>query len=509
MSAGEKSGRVYLVGAGPGALDLVTLRARELVTRADVLVYDYLCNPAMLAWTRPGTEIIYAGKSGNAHTLTQDQINELLVARAQAGKKVVRLKGGDPYVFGRGGEEGQVLARAGIAFEVVPGVTSAIAAPAYAGIPVTHRDFASTVTFVTGHEDPTKAGSAVDWKALAELRGTKVFLMGVERLGDIAQRLMAEGMKPSTPVALVRWGTTARQETLTGTLATIAGLAAEKKFAPPAITIVGDVVSLRPELNWFEQLPLFGKRIVVTRSRARSDGLAWHLARLGADVLEIPTIRIEPVALGEVEHAQLKAMAQHFDWIVFTSLNAVNFFFDEMSKLGVDIRQLGAVKLAAVGPTTAGCVTAKLLKVDLQPAIYTTEKLAEEFARIDVSGVRFCLPHGNLADPLLANQLRENGGTVTEWKLYNTVPETEDITGMRARFVREGAHFITFTSASTVENWNALKLRPEAGAPMPKMISMGPVTSRRLRDLDYKIASEAPEATVASLVATIRHLSIE
>src|SRR5277367_6459849 len=248
----EKKGRVYLVGAGPGALDLVTLRARRLIQRADVLVYDYLCNPEMLRWARADVEKIYAGKSGAAHTLTQDEINALLVARAGEGKTVVRLKGGDPYVFGRGGEEAQVLVRAGVPFEVLPGVTSAIAAPAYAGIPVTHRDFASTVTFVTGHEDPTKPESAIDWRHLAQLRGTKVFLMGVERLREITQRLITEGADPATPVALVRWGTTPRQESIEGTLETISDLAEQQNFQAPAITVVGDVVKLRSELNWFE-----------------------------------------------------------------------------------------------------------------------------------------------------------------------------------------------------------------------------------------------------------------
>ena len=329
MSLEETKGRVYLVGAGPGALDLVTLRARQLIRQADVLVYDYLCNPEMLRWARADVEKIYAGKSGAAHTLTQDEINALLIARAGAGKEVVRLKGGDPYVFGRGGEEAQALARAGVPFEVVPGVTSAMAAPAYAGIPVTHRDFASTVTFVTGHEDPTKPESSIDWAHLAKLRGTKVFLMGIERLREIAQRLVAEGADPATPVALVRWGTTARQESLEGTLATVADLAEKRGFAAPAVTIVGEVVKLRQELNWFEALPLFGQRVVVTRPRRQASALTKRLAQLGADVLEIPTIRVMPMALGETGAEQARDFPGHFDWIIFTSPNAVDFFFAE------------------------------------------------------------------------------------------------------------------------------------------------------------------------------------
>jgi len=509
MSVEETKGRVYLVGAGPGALDLVTLRARELIRRADVLVYDYLCNPEMLRWARAGVEIIYAGKSGAAHTLTQDEINALLIARAGAGKEVVRLKGGDPYVFGRGGEEAQALARAGVPFEVVPGVTSAIAAPAYAGIPVTHRDFASTVTFVTGHEDPTKAESGVDWRHLAQLRGMKIFLMGVERLREITRRLVAEGADPATPAALVRWGSTARQESLEGTLATVADLAEKRGFAAPAVTIVGDVVKLRSELNWFEALPLFGRRVVVTRTRRQAGALTKRLAQLGADVLEIPTIRIVPVALGEAERNKLADFPRHFDWLIFTSPNAVELFFAEYFKQNSDLRDLGPVKLAAVGPATAQKLNALHLRANLQPEVFTTEKLAECFSVKETASKRFCLPHGRLADPLLTRHLREKGGFVEEWTLYDTEPEREDLTGARARYLREGAHGITFTSSSTAENWHALQLQPASGAPRPKVVSIGPATSATLRKLGYVIAAEAPASTIDSLIATICALSIE
>jgi uroporphyrinogen III methyltransferase/synthase len=500
MSA--KAGRVYLVGSGPGALGLVTLRARELVQEADVLVYDYLCNPEMLRWARTDAEKIYAGKSGSAHTLTQDEINALLVARAQAGRMVVRLKGGDPYVFGRGGEEAQVLARAGVPFEVVPGVTSAIAAPAYAGIPVTHRDAASMVTFVTGHEDPTKPDSAIDWKQLAQLRGTKIFLMGVERLRVIAEKLQAEGADPATPVALVRWGTTPRQESVEGTLATIADLVEQRGFKAPAITIVGDVVKLRSELNWYEALPLFGQRVVVTRTRKQASALTRELARLGADVLEIPTIRIVPVSLPPAESAKLADFSSHFDWLVFTSPNTVDHFFAEFFKVSADLRSLGGVKIAALGPATAKKITDLHFKIDLQPEIFTVEKLAAAFPRGTVRSARFCLPRGRLADPLLAELLREKEGLVEEWILYDTQPETEDLTGARARYLREGAHWITFTSSSTVENWHALQLEPEVGAPRPRAISMGPVTSDTLRKLDYTIAGEA-DSTLDSLIEVL------
>ncbi len=505
----SEAGCVYLVGAGPGALDLVTLRARNLITQADVLVYDYLCNPAMLAWARNDAEIVYAGKSASDHTLTQDEINALLVDRARAGKQVVRLKGGDPYVFGRGGEEALVLARAGIPFEEVPGVTSAVAAPAYAGIPVTHREVASMVTFVTGHEDPAKPESSLDWKQLAGLRGTRIFLMGVERLREITRRLLAEGAAPETPVALVRWGTTPRQETLTGTLATIADLAEERKFKAPAITVIGDVVKLRDELNWFEALPLFGQRVVVTRARRQAGGLAARLASLGADVLEIPTIRIVPVEIGVAEKQKLERLSDHYDWIVFTSPNGVDRFFEEFFKVHRDVRRLGDVKLAAVGRATAKALESFRLEVDLQPEIFTAEKLAAAFPAAEIASKRFCLPRGKLAEPTLPETLRAEGGVVDEWMLYDTLPETSDLTGARARYEKGGAHWIAFTSASTVENWHALKLQPAPGAPRPKNISMGQVTSHALRHHNYEIAAESPETTLNSLVETIRKLFIE
>jgi uroporphyrinogen III methyltransferase/synthase len=503
MSAVGKKGCVYLAGAGPGSLGLVTLRTRQLISQADVIVYDYLCNPEMLHWARADAETIYVGKSAGAHTLSQDEINQLLVELAKKGKQVVRLKGGDPYVFGRGGEEAQVLVRAGIPFEVVPGVTSAIAAPSYAGIPVTHRDCASTVTFVTGHEDPLKPGSSIDWQYLARLRGTKIFLMGVERLREIASRLMAEGAEASTPVALVRWGTTTRQESLEGTLATIAELVEKRGFAAPAVTVIGDVVRLRSELNWYETLPLFGQRVVVTRTRKQASILSEKLRLLGADVLEIATIRIVPRSLDDAQRDKLSNVSKHFDWIIFTSPNAVELFFSEYFKTQSDLRDLGTVKFAAVGPATTGKLEKLHLRVDLQPEIYTTESLAKLFTAKMTSGARFCLPHGSKADPFIADHLRAQGATVEEWNLYDTEPEGDDENGARARYLKEGAHWITFTSASTAENWHALQLLPDGVTPIPKVISMGPVTSVALRKLGYDIFAEAASSTLDSLVETI------
>jgi uroporphyrinogen III methyltransferase/synthase len=333
--------------------------------------------------------------------------------------------------------------------------------------------------------------------------------MGVERLREIAQRLVAEGADPATPAALVRWGTTARQESLDGTLATVADLAEKRGFAAPAVIIVGEVVKLRRELNWFETLPLFGQRVVVTRTRQQAGALTRQLAQLGADVLEIPTIRIVPVTLGETERNKLAALSDHFDWLIFTSPNAVELFFAEYFKQSSDLRDLGPVKIAAVGPATAQKLSHLHLPADVQPDIYTAEKLAGCFSVDAVASKRFCLPHGRLADPLLANHLREHGGLVEEWTLYDTEPEQEDPTGARARYLREGAHWITFTSSSTAENWHALELHPASGAPQPKAVSLGPVTSATLRKLGYEIGAESAASTLDSLVATICGLTID
>jgi uroporphyrinogen III methyltransferase/synthase len=503
------AGHVYLVGAGPGSLDLVTLRAVTLIERAEVLVYDYLCNPALLDWAPDSSEKIYAGKTASAHTLTQDEINALLVEKARAGKTVVRLKGGDPYVFGRGGEEGIALAQAGIPFEVVPGVSSAIAAPAYAGIPVTHRNVAAQVTFITGHEDPTKPESMIDWAQLARLNGTKVFLMGVERLREIAEQLQAHGAAAGTPVALVRWGTTARQETITGTLATIADLVEQRQFKPPAVMVVGDVVNLRAELNWFEKLPLLGQRVVVARSRRQAGSLSRKLMRLGADVLEIPTIRIVPREPSAAQREKLATFGRHFDWLIFSSPNGVERFFNLLESDGIDIRALGSVKIAALGPATSASIRKLQLRVEIQPAIYTSEALAAAFSEVEVKGQRFCIPQGSLADPALAHELEGRGAIIEPWILYETQPETEDVQGSRTRYLHEGAHWVVFTSASTVENWHRLKITPTAGAPAPRAVSIGPVTTAKLRQLGYENSVEAPVQTLTSIVETICRLHIE
>jgi len=375
----KQNGTVYLVGAGPGDLGLVTLRAKECTENADVIVYDHLANPEMLSWARDDAEIIYAGKEPG-ESRTQHEINTLLIDKARQGKQVVRLKGGDPFVFGRGAEEAQTIADAGIPFEIVPGITSAIAGPAYAGIPMTHRAHNSHVTFFTGHEDPAKAESAIDYAALAKLGGTQVMLMGVERLGSITSEMLKQGVRGDLPVALVRSATTGQQETLIGTLSDIAQKTVASNFKAPAVAVFGEVVGLRDSLNWYEKRPLLGKRIVVTRTRKQASVLSNKLRALGAHVIELPTIRTEPPS-DLREFAELVQEAHMYDWVVFTSANGVDAFFDVFFKLYDDAREIGGARVAAIGPATAQRVKDFHLHVDLQPEEFVAEAVVKEFKK--------------------------------------------------------------------------------------------------------------------------------
>ncbi len=500
MADKNKIGNCVLVGAGPGELGLVTLRAKECIEQAEVLVYDYLCNPEMLDWAPEGAEKIYAGKKAGEHTLSQEEINALLVERARGGKRIVRLKGGDPFVFGRGGEEAQALAAAGVPFEIVPGVTSAVAGPAYAGIPITHRGSNSHVTFFTGHEDPAKSETSIDFDALGRLGGTQVMLMGVDRIGAIAKEMLAHGVRPDLPVALIRWATTPRQETLVATLETVAQRVAATGFSAPAVAVFGDVVALRGELNWFEKRPLTGKRIVVTRTRTQAGALTGQLRGLGADVLELPTIRIEPPTdlrgFGE-----LVQDAHTYDWIIFTSPNGVNAFFDLFYKLYDDARELGGAKIAAIGPATGQRIKDFHIHVDLQPQEFVAEALVREFKKLGgVENLRILLARAEKARDVLPKELSAMGGIVDEALAYRTVPETRDRNGVRRRLKDEGADVITFTSSSTVENFMALNLPWPEGM---KVASIGPVTSKTARDLGLNVDIEARRHDVPGLVDAI------
>jgi uroporphyrinogen III methyltransferase / synthase len=499
--AEKAKGKCFLVGAGPGDLGLVTLRAKECIERAGVIVYDYLCNPEMLRWAPENAELIFAGKKAGAHTLTQDEINALLVEKTRAGKQVVRLKGGDPFLFGRGAEEAQALAAAGLPFAIVPGVSSAIAGPAYAGIPVTHRGKNSHVTFFTGHEDPEKSENAIDFGALAKLGGTQVMLMGVERIGAIAREMLANGMRKDLPVALIRWATTGRQETLVGTLDNIAERVTAEGFTAPAIAVFGDVVSLRDELNWFEDRPLSGKRIVVTRTRTQAGVLTEQLRDLGADVIELPTIRIEPPTDLRA-FAELVQDAHAYDWIVFTSPNGVNAFFELFYKLYDDAREIGGARIAAIGPATAQRIKDFRVHVDLQPEEFVAESLVREFRKEGgIENLRVLIARAEQARDLLPKELSALGAIVDEGFAYRTVPETRDDIGARRRLLEEGADLITFTSSSTVENFLALEL------PWPakmQVASIGPITSKTARDRGLEVSVEARRHDIPGLVEAIR-----
>src|SRR5881392_460027 len=497
----SKSGKVYLVGAGPGDPGLVTLRAKECIENAHVIVYDHLANPEMLSWAREDAEIIYVGKEpGEDQNLGQREINALLIEKAGEGKQVVRLKGGDPFVFGRGAEEAEAIAEAGIPFEVVPGITSAIAGAAYAGIPMTHRAHNSHVTFFTGHEDPAKSESAIDYAALAKLGGTQVMLMGVERLGSITSEMLKHGVRGDLPVALVRWATTGQQETLTGTLGDIAQKAVTNAFAAPAVAVFGEVVTLRDSLNWFEKRPLSGKRIVVTRTRKQASVLSNKLRAFGAHVIELPTIRIEPPS-DLREFAELVQDAHMYDWIVFTSANGVEAFFNIFFKLYDDAREIGGARIAAIGPATAQRVKDFHLHVDLQPKEFVAEDVVREFKKQgSIENLNILLVRAEKARDVLPKGLSGLGAIVDEAFAYRNLPETRDPTGARQQLAKRGADLITFTSSSTVENFLSL------GLPWPKgmqVASIGPITSQTARDNGLKVEVEAKRHDIDGLVEAI------
>ncbi len=495
-------GTVYLVGAGPGDAGLLTLRGADLLRRADVVICDVLVNPELLRLAPPTAEIIARGNHKRDGGLGQEQLTELMIARARAGKTVVRLKGGDPFIFGRGGEEAEALAAQKIAFAVVPGVSSVVAAANYAGIPLTHRACCSSFTVFTGHSDSADPATALRYEQIAKIPGTKVVLMGMDNLADWTRALIAHGMAPETPVAVVHRGTTGRQKSVAGTLATIAALAAAAKISPPAITIVGEVVKLRAKLNWFEKLPLFGQRIVVTRARAQAGPMCKRLAELGAEVIELPAIK---GALPDNKEDFVDALLtlNAFDWLVFTSPNGVTSFFELFFRQFQDLRDLGGAKIAAVGPATAARLREFHLQVDLMPEEAIGRKIAEAFAKhSSIENTKICLLRAERANPDLPRGLEELGAIVDDIGLYKTVAETEDLAGAADDLRLHGADWITFTSGSTVEHFHARFDLPALLKQFPKMrvASIGPETSKALAKLDLQPALEAKEHTTDGLV---------
>lgn len=497
-------GKVYLVGAGPGDPGLMTLKGRELLERAEVVIYDYLANESFLDYAPPEAERIYVGKKGGDHTLPQGGINELLVEKGR-DKMVVRLKGGDPFVFGRGGEEAQVLVAAGIPFEVVPGVTAAVAVPAYAGIPLSHRDFTASMAFVTGHERDDATETKIEWDKLATGVGTLVFFMGIKNLGEICGNMIAGGRSPETPVAVIRWGTTPEQRTVEGTLATVADRVREAGIRPPALIVVGDVVGLRKELNWFETRPLFGRRIVVTRAREQASDFKAILEDLGAECIEFPTIAIQPPPSWEPLDAALRRLST-YDWAIFTSVNGVRFFMERLCATGLDVRELKGVKLAAIGPKTAEALTCMGLRIDLVPAEYRAEAILEGLGGEPVRGRRFLIPRAMVARDVLPDTLRGLGALVDVIPAYETVLPTGKSAAMAARFEAGEIDCVTFTSSSTVSNFFKLLEGRDVPALLRKVVvaCIGPVTGKTAEEHGLKVDLMPADYTMAALALAVR-----
>jgi uroporphyrinogen III methyltransferase/synthase len=502
----KPKGTVYLVGAGPGDAGLLTLRGAELLGRADVVVYDALVNPELLRLAPASAEVIYGGKRARDHSLSQAELNQLLITKAREGKIVVRLKGGDPYVFGRGGEEAEELADAGVAFEVVPGVSSFVAVPNYAGVPLTHRDFCSKLTLITGHEDPAKESSSIDWAQVARTPGTKVIMMGTDRIGQIAQTLVGHGMDAATPIAMVRWGTTGQQQSIEGTLGNIGEVAARTNIGPPTVAVIGEVVKLRSKLNWFERRPMFGQRVVVTRSREQAGQFSRLLTDLGAEVLEVPTIRLEPPTQRE-DIVDVLLELNSYDWFVFTSPNGVGTFFEYFFRQYHDMRDLGGARIAAVGPATAKKLKELHLQVDLMPDEALASSIAEAFREYEsIENLKICLLRAEVANADLPNALEAMGAIVDDVACYRTVPEAEDPGGVATRLVEQGADWVTFTSGSTVEHFHARFNLPELAKKFPqlKLASIGPETSKAIATLGLKPTVEAKQHTIEGLLAALQ-----
>ncbi len=495
MSA--RVGVVYLVGAGPGDPGLVTVRALELVASADLILYDRLIPDGLLRGAKPDAELVYVGKRPGEPTIEQPEIERRMVEAAKAGRSVVRLKGGDPFVFGRGGEEGEALAAAGVPFEVVPGVTAGVAAPAYAGIPVTHREEASAVAFVTGHEDPEKPESALDWDALAAFPGTLVLYMGIKRLAENAAALIAAGRDPKQPAAAIERGTMAGQRTVTATLGDLADAVERERIGAPAVIVVGPVVARRQALAWLERRPLFGRRVVVTRARAQASGLASSLRGLGAEVVELPAIRIEPrIDSDEVR----KAVNDLYSYalVCLTSPNGVRLLFDAMAEAGLDARALANATVAAIGPGTEAELAALGIRADVVPEQYVAEALAEALADVPVKGRPVLVARAAEARDVLPDALRERGAKVDVVALYETIAEPPDPEAVEAA---QAADYLTFTSSSTVRNLvAALDGRLPEGI---RIVSIGPVTSDAAREAGLTVDVEAERHDIDGLIEAL------
>ena len=519
------AGKIFLVGAGPGDPDLITVKGKKYLEKADCIIYDYLSTAELLKYAKKSAEIIYVGKKGSNHTLGQDGINELLVQKAKEHKIVVRLKGGDPFIFGRGGEEAEFIIAKGIEFEVVPGVTSAISAPAYAGIPLTHRNFTSSVSIITGHEKSDSDDfSKINWEILGKSKETLVFLMGVGNLKNICSKLIKNGKNPKTLIALIHWGTTPKQKVAVGDLTNIEKRVKEAKITAPSIIVIGEVVRLRETLNWFEKKPLFGKKIIITRARIQNSILKEKLSNLGAHCFEFPVIK--PTALGDTKKID-RAIENlnKYDWLIFTSVNGVQFFFDKLNILGKDARALGSLKTACIGPATQEKLLKFGIKSDILPNAYVAEAVIEAFKKEDMKGKKVLLPRAKNARVILPNELKKMGADVDEIITYCAKPVTNDREKLLNLLKTKKIDFVTFTSSSTVQNFKNLIYDKAAITAIEsakrddykkqinknfeeyikdlKVASIGPITTKTAKDLGFKISIEAKEYTIKGLIKAL------
>lgn len=485
------TGRVYLVGAGPGDPELITVKGRRVLESAGAVLYDHLAPHELLALAPPSAERVYVGKKKSDHAFSQDEISAMLIERARRGLSVVRLKGGDPFLFGRGGEEAEALVDAGIPFEVVPGVTVPLGIAAYTGIPLTHREHTSAVTFVTGH-----AVGAIDWDKVGHAE-TLVVFMGLTHFGEIARELIARGRAPETPAIVVRWATRPSQQTIEGTLATLPAMIEARRLKPPATVIVGEVVRLREKLDWFERLPLFGQRIVVTRARGQAESLSARLRALGADAIELPTIEIRPAAdYGPLDSAI--AALESYDWLLFTSANGVRYFLDRLDASHRDLRALRA-KICVIGPATRAAVEALHLKVDVMAKDYVGEGVLAAFAPYDLAGSRILLPRAAVARDVVPVELRRKSACVDVVEAYRTMMPEDAPEHAREVFARP-PDWVVFTSSSTVRNLVAAGVTSLEGL---RTVSIGPITSATMRELGFPVTVEAAEHTIDGIVTAL------
>lgn len=499
-----KPGKVYLIGAGPGDPKLITLRGLEYLERAQVVIYDYLAPEELLNFVSSDAELIFAGKRRGRHPFSQEAINRLIIEKARAGKIVARLKGGDPFIFGRGGEEAEALVQAGIPFEVVPGVTAAIAVPAYAGIPLTHRDLASTVAFVTGHEDPTKGDTSIDWEKIATGVGTLVFFMGMARLPSIVKNLVQYGRDAKTPVALIRWGTRLSQQTVQGTLTDIVEKAREANLKPPVTIVVGEVVRLRERLSWFETLPLFGRKILVTRAREQAGEFSDLLAQNGAEPIEFPTIEVVPPRSFRMLDRAIKQLSQ-YHWAIFTSANGVQFFLERLRAGGKDIRALKDLKICAIGPRTAEEIQRFGVIVDLVPEEYQAEGVISGMGRRSLKGKRILLPRAAVAREILPRELARLGARVDVVTAYRTVKPMKSVKPVKKLLQAHEISVITFTSSSTVRNFAEMFTKKELPGLLDKVTvaCIGPITAETARYLGIKTDIMPKDSTIPAFVEAI------